>query len=90
MHESQQPGITLRPSPPSSHLTRDLVEAAMEGSGVGIWDWDISSGRSSYTPFNGRRLAAPSRSWQHMSTRTTCAGCVSGSSATSAVRRRPT
>jgi len=28
----------------------------MEGSGVGIWDWDISSGRSSYTPFNGRLL----------------------------------
>jgi PAS domain S-box-containing protein len=56
MHESQRSETTLRPPPPSSHLTRDLVEAAMEGSGVGIWDWDISSGRSSYTPFNGRLL----------------------------------
>lgn len=28
----------------------------MEDSGVGIWDWDIATGRSSYTPFNSRLL----------------------------------
>jgi PAS domain S-box-containing protein len=28
----------------------------MENSGVGIWDWDITSGHSSYTSFNRRLL----------------------------------
>lgn len=56
MHESPRPETTRPIPPPSPHLTRDLVEAAMEDSGVGIWDWDLVSGRSSYTPFNKRLL----------------------------------
>jgi PAS domain S-box-containing protein len=56
MHEILRPEGTLPFATPSSHLTRDFIEAAMEDSGVGIWDWDIASGRSSYTPFNRRML----------------------------------
>lgn len=56
MHEALHSEATLPILPPSPHLTRDLVEAAMEDSGVGIWDWEIASGRSSFTPFNRRLL----------------------------------
>jgi PAS domain S-box-containing protein len=37
-------------------LPRGLVELAMEGSGVGLWDWDIPSGRSTHSPLNKRML----------------------------------
>lgn len=37
-------------------LTRGLVELAMSGSGVGLWDWDIPSGRSTHSPLNKRLL----------------------------------
>jgi PAS domain S-box-containing protein len=33
-------------------LPRNVIEMALQGSGVGIWDWDIASGRSTYTPIN--------------------------------------
>jgi len=35
---------------------RDLIEQALEGSGVGLWDWDIPSGRSYASPVNSRIL----------------------------------
>jgi PAS domain S-box-containing protein len=40
----------------ATDLSRDLVELAMEGSGVGLWDWDLASGRSTHTPINKRML----------------------------------
>jgi PAS domain S-box-containing protein len=42
--------------PVATDLSRDLVEMSMEGSGVGIWDWDLVSGRSTHTPINKRML----------------------------------
>ncbi len=56
MQESLRPESVIPISPPAPQLSRELVEAAMEDSGVGIWDWDIATGRSSYTPFNRRLL----------------------------------
>ena len=35
---------------------RDLIEQALEGSGVGLWDWDIPSGRSFSSRINNRIL----------------------------------
>ena len=35
---------------------RDLIEQALEGSGVGLWDWDIPSGRSFNSRMNNRIL----------------------------------
>lgn len=35
---------------------RHLIEQALEGSGVGLWDWDIPSGRSHGSRMNNRIL----------------------------------
>jgi PAS domain S-box-containing protein len=35
---------------------RDLIEHALEGSGVGLWDWDIPTGRSFNSRINNRIL----------------------------------
>lgn len=46
-----------RPAPaPALDVPRDLIELAMEGSGVGLWDWDIATGRSRHSPLNRRLL----------------------------------
>jgi PAS domain S-box-containing protein len=34
----------------------DQIEQALTGSGIGMWDWDLSSGRASYSPLNNRLL----------------------------------
>jgi PAS domain S-box-containing protein len=34
----------------------DLIEQALTGSGIGMWDWDLVSGRASYSPLNNRML----------------------------------
>jgi two-component system sensor histidine kinase/response regulator len=34
----------------------DLIEQALEGSGVGLWDWDIPTGRSRSSRMNNRIL----------------------------------
>ena len=34
----------------------DLIEQALTGSGIGMWDWDLLSGRASYSPLNNRML----------------------------------
>jgi PAS domain S-box-containing protein len=58
MEHSLHPQSGFPASPPAPQLTRDLVEAAMADSGVGIWDWDIPTDRSSYTPFSRRLLGS--------------------------------
>jgi PAS domain S-box-containing protein len=46
-----------RDLPPAlATFQRDLIERALEGSGVGLWDWDIQSGRSSNSPLTNRIL----------------------------------
>ena len=42
--------------PAFATFQRDLIEQALEGSGVGLWDWDIPSGRSSNSPLTNRIL----------------------------------
>lgn len=37
-------------------IPRDLVELALDGSGVGIWEWDVVSGRSTHSRMNNRML----------------------------------
>jgi PAS domain S-box-containing protein len=56
MQESLRPESVIPTPAPAPQLTRDFVEAAMEDSGVGIWDWNIATGHSSYTPFNRKLL----------------------------------
>lgn len=34
----------------------DLIEQALTGSGIGTWDWDLVSGRATYSPLNNRML----------------------------------
>jgi PAS domain S-box-containing protein len=34
----------------------DQIEQALTGSGIGMWDWDLVSGRASYSPLNNRML----------------------------------
>jgi len=34
----------------------DPIEQALTGSGIGTWDWDLVSGRASYSPLNNRML----------------------------------
>jgi PAS domain S-box-containing protein len=50
------PSSTDRLHPVSVAEQRDLIEQALEGSGVGLWDWDIPSGRSSNSPLTNRIL----------------------------------
>lgn len=37
-------------------VPRDLIELALDGSGVGLWEWDVVTGRSTHSPFNKRML----------------------------------
>jgi PAS domain S-box-containing protein len=32
------------------------IEEALTGSGIGLWDWDLVSGRAGYSPLNSRML----------------------------------
>jgi len=34
----------------------DPIEQALTASGIGTWDWDLASGRASYSPLNSRML----------------------------------
>jgi PAS domain S-box-containing protein len=34
----------------------DPIEQALTGSGIGMWDWDLVSGRATYSPLNNRML----------------------------------
>jgi PAS domain S-box-containing protein len=40
----------------SSAVQRAQIERALDGSGVGLWDWDIVSGKSSHSRINNRIL----------------------------------
>ncbi len=42
--------------PLSTTVHREQIEQALDGSGVGLWDWDIVSGRSSHSRINNRIL----------------------------------
>jgi PAS domain S-box-containing protein len=37
-------------------VPRDLIELALDGSGMGLWDWDVVSGRSTHSRMNNRML----------------------------------
>jgi PAS domain S-box-containing protein len=37
-------------------VPRDLIELALDGSGVGLWEWDVVSGRSTHSQMNNRML----------------------------------
>jgi PAS domain S-box-containing protein len=50
------PSSTDRLHPPSIADHRELIEQALEGSGVGLWDWHIPSGRSFSSRMNNRIL----------------------------------
>jgi PAS domain S-box-containing protein len=45
-----------RPLAPSATLHREQIELALDGSGVGVWDWDIVSGRSAHSRINNQIL----------------------------------
>ena len=34
----------------------DLIEQALTGSGIGTWDWDLASGKATYSPLNNSML----------------------------------
>lgn len=53
IHTSPTPD---RPPPPYIAVHRALIEQALDGSGVGLWDWDILSGRSTHSRINNRIL----------------------------------
>lgn len=52
------PATTPLDALPAAFATfrRELIEEALEGSGVGLWDWDIPTGRSSNSRINNRIL----------------------------------
>lgn len=50
------PSIADRLPTLSTTVHRELIEQALDGSGVGMWDWDIVSGRSSNSRINNRIL----------------------------------
>ena len=50
------PSSTDRLHPLSIADHRELIEQALEGSGVGVWDWHIPSGRSFSSRMNNRIL----------------------------------
>jgi PAS domain S-box-containing protein len=52
---TSQPPLDRLP-PAFATFQRDLIEQALEGSGVGLWDWDIPSGRSLNSRMNNRIL----------------------------------
>jgi PAS domain S-box-containing protein len=45
-----------RPHEMPFEIPRDLIELALDGSGVGLWEWDVVSGRSTHSRFNNRML----------------------------------
>ncbi len=56
MSHQPSPAPLERLPPTFAAFRRDLIEQALEGSGVGLWDWDIPSGRSSNSRMNNRIL----------------------------------
>ena len=34
----------------------DLIEQALTGNGIGTWDWDLASGKATYSPLNNTML----------------------------------
>ena len=36
--------------------SRELIEVALDGSGMGLWEWDVVSGRSTHSRMNNRML----------------------------------
>ena len=44
------------PPPLPIAVHRDQIEQALDGSGVGLWDWDIVTGRSTHSRINNRIL----------------------------------
>ena len=45
-----------RPRPMPLAIRYDQIEQALDGSGVGVWDWDIVTGQSSHSRINNRLL----------------------------------
>ena len=43
-------------TPDSVAALRHPIELALEGSGIGIWDWDVVNGKSSHSRINQRLL----------------------------------
>jgi PAS domain S-box-containing protein len=41
---------------PNVSSPSNQIEQALTGSGIGMWDWDLVSGRASYSPLNNRML----------------------------------
>lgn len=37
-------------------IQRDLIELALDGSGLGLWEWDVVTGRSTHSRLNNRML----------------------------------
>ena len=37
-------------------IPRDLIELALDGSGLGLWEWDVVTGRSTHSRLNNRML----------------------------------
>jgi len=50
------PSTADRLPPLSTTVHRAQIEQALDGSGVGLWEWDIVSGRSSHSQINNRIL----------------------------------
>lgn len=45
-----------QPPPLPIAVHREQIEQALDGSGVGLWDWDIVTGRSTHSRINNRIL----------------------------------
>ena len=48
--------LTELPDRTSVSATCTQIEEALTGSGIGLWDWDLVTGRAGYSPLNNRML----------------------------------
>jgi len=51
------------PYPIVRHLQLEQLELALEGSGVGLWDWDIVTNRTTHSRMNNRLLGFDDTDW---------------------------
>lgn len=50
------PPVSLVPQPEALAAQREEIERVLDGTGVGLWEWDLRTGKSTHSRLNNRAL----------------------------------